>query len=81
MSAWRHHWDVLKEALRADREWRRTFVPSREADFLPAALEVAERPVSPTARMAAWDRPFRWVTLYTSPWPSPNTSKPSLARV
>jgi hemolysin D len=54
MSAWRHHWDVLKEALRADREWRRTFVPSREADFLPAALEVAERPVSPTARMAAW---------------------------
>lgn len=54
MSAWRHHWDVLKEALRADREWRRTFVPSREADFLPAALEVAERPVSPTSRMAAW---------------------------
>jgi hemolysin D len=54
MSGWRHHWDVLKEALRADRERRRVFVPSRESDFLPAALEVAERPVSPTARALTW---------------------------
>lgn len=54
MSGWRHHWEVLKGALRADRERARTFVPSREADFLPAALEVAERPVSPTARIVAW---------------------------
>ncbi|WP_447930858.1 HlyD family type I secretion periplasmic adaptor subunit [Sphingopyxis fribergensis] len=54
MSGWRHHWDVLKEALRADRERRKGFIPTEEADFLPAALEVAERPVSPTARVVAW---------------------------
>ena len=54
MSGWRYHWDVLKEALRADRERRKALVPTEEADFLPAALEVAERPVSPTARVTTW---------------------------
>ncbi|WP_263588908.1 HlyD family type I secretion periplasmic adaptor subunit [Sphingopyxis sp. GC21] len=54
MSGWRHHWEVLRESLRADRERRKGFIPSREADFLPAALEVAERPVSPTARAVTW---------------------------
>jgi len=54
MSHWRHHWDVLREALRADRERKRLFVPSTQADFLPAALEVSERPVSPTSRILAW---------------------------
>lgn len=54
MSGWRHHWDVLKEALRADRERRKALIPTEEADFLPAALEVAERPVSPTARVTTW---------------------------
>lgn len=54
MSAWGHHWEVLREALRAEKERAKNFVPTREADFLPAALEVAERPVSPTARVAAW---------------------------
>jgi hemolysin D len=54
MSGWLHHWDVLKEALRADREQRKGFIPSNEADFLPAALEVIERPVSPTARVTTW---------------------------
>lgn len=54
MSAAGHHWEVLKEALRAERERAKNFIPSAEADFLPAALEVAERPVSPTARVTAW---------------------------
>lgn len=54
MSAWGHHWEVLREALRAEKERAKNFVPTREADFLPAALEVAERPVSPTARVTAW---------------------------
>lgn len=54
MSGWRHHWDVLKEALRADRERLKALIPTEEADFLPAALEVAERPVSPTARVTTW---------------------------
>jgi hemolysin D len=54
MSAWGHHWEVLREALRAEKERAKDFIPTREADFLPAALEVAERPVSPTARVTAW---------------------------
>ena len=54
MSGIRHHWHVIKEALRADRERRKGFVPTQESDFLPAALEVAERPVSPTGRVVAW---------------------------
>lgn len=54
MSGWRHHWEVLKQALRDERERKRSFLPSAESDFLPAALEVAERPVSPTARVVAW---------------------------
>lgn len=54
MSAWGHHWDVLRAALQVEKERAKNFVPTREADFLPAALEVAERPVSPTARVTAW---------------------------
>ena len=54
MSGWQHHWEVLKEALRAERERAKNLIPTAEADFLPAALEVAERPVSPTARVTAW---------------------------
>lgn len=54
MSGWRHHWEVLKQAWRDDRERRKRFVPSADAEFLPAALEVIEQPVSPTARVATW---------------------------
>lgn len=49
-----HHWDVLREAIRADRERSFSFLPSSETEFLPAALEVSERPVSPTARVFSW---------------------------
>lgn len=54
MSAWSHHWDVLREAVRAEKERARDCIRTHETDFLPAALEVAERPVSPTARATAW---------------------------
>lgn len=54
MSGWRHHWHVLREALAEDRERRRLVKPVIEAEFLPAALEVSERPVSPTARATSW---------------------------
>ncbi|WOF43893.1 HlyD family type I secretion periplasmic adaptor subunit [Sphingopyxis indica] len=54
MSGWSYHWEVLKEAWRTERERKRSFIPTREVDFLPAALEVAEKPVSPTARVTAW---------------------------
>lgn len=54
MSGISHHWDVWKEAIRADREQNKVKVKSHESDFLPAALEVAERPVSPTGRIVTW---------------------------
>jgi hemolysin D len=54
MSGWRHHWEVLKQAWRDERERRKRFVPSADTEFLPAALEVIEQPVSPTARMVTW---------------------------
>lgn len=54
MSGWSQHWEVFREALRKEKERAKNFIPSAESDFLPAALEVAERPVSPTARVFAW---------------------------
>lgn len=54
MNAIGHHWRVIREALRADKERRRARRPSLESEFLPAALEVVERPVSPTGRRTAW---------------------------
>ena len=54
MSGWRHHWEVLKQAMRDDREHRKRFVRSADTEFLPAALEVIEQPVSPTARAVTW---------------------------
>ena len=54
MSGLSHHWDVWKEAIQADREQSKTKIKSQESDFLPAALEVAERPVSPTGRIVTW---------------------------
>ncbi len=54
MNAWAHNWDVFKASWKADKQRRSGFIPSAETDFLPAALEVIERPVSPTARTVAW---------------------------
>ncbi|MBX9729758.1 MAG: HlyD family type I secretion periplasmic adaptor subunit [Sphingomonas sp.] len=54
MSGPGHYLGVIREALRADRERRKTHQVSRETEFLPAALEVVERPVSPTGRLTAW---------------------------
>lgn len=49
-----HSLQVIRDALRADRERRRAHLPSTETTFLPAALEVIERPVSPTGRITVW---------------------------
>lgn len=49
-----HHWRVIRQALKDDRERQRGALRMSEHDFLPAALEVIERPVSPTARVTAW---------------------------
>lgn len=49
-----HHWRVIRQALKADRERVKAHRGSSEPTFLPAALEVVERPVSPTGRYTAW---------------------------
>lgn len=49
-----HHWRVIRSALKADKERAKAHRPSAETAFLPAALEVIERPVSPTGRLTAW---------------------------
>ena len=48
------HLVVVKQALAAEKARAKRIVQVHETGFLPAALEVVERPVSPTARITAW---------------------------
>ena len=51
----RHHWDVLTASWAKESERRRTERVHREAhEFLPAALEVLERPPSPIGLGIVW---------------------------
>ena len=54
MNAITRHWTAVRDALDNERARSRSVMRVEEADFLPAALEVVERPVSPTARVTAW---------------------------
>lgn len=54
MNAISRHWQVVREALAQERERARTHRRSQDPAFLPAALEVIERPVSPTGRITTW---------------------------
>jgi hemolysin D len=54
MSAVARYWRVTRDALAEERSRAAAQLRSTEIDFLPAALEVIERPVSPTARATAW---------------------------
>lgn len=54
MNAITHHWTAIRDALDNERARSRSALRTEETDFLPAALEVVERPVSPTARITAW---------------------------
>lgn len=54
MNAISRHWQVAREALVQERERAKHARRSADTRFLPAALEVIERPVSPTARITAW---------------------------
>lgn len=54
MNALTHHWTAIRDALDNERARSRRVLRTEETDFLPAALEVVERPVSPTARVTAW---------------------------
>jgi len=48
------HWEVARTALADDRARVKARVEHGQHDFLPAALEIIERPVSPTARISAY---------------------------
>ncbi|MES2054348.1 MAG: HlyD family type I secretion periplasmic adaptor subunit [Pseudomonadota bacterium] len=54
MSAIRRHWAIVRAALAHEKERKSTLFRSDETDFLPAALEIVETPVSPTARATTW---------------------------
>lgn len=54
MSGVAGHLVVVKQALAAEKARARRIVQVHETGFLPAALEVVERPVSPTSRVTAW---------------------------
>lgn len=54
MNALARHWTAVRDVLDNERARSRRVLRTEEADFLPAALEVVERPVSPTARITTW---------------------------
>lgn len=54
MNAFTRHWGVVRTALADEKARARNLVRTDEVSFLPAALEIVERPVSPTARATAW---------------------------
>lgn len=54
MNAVARHWDVVRTALADERVRTKGLVQTEEVSFLPAALEIIERPVSPTARATTW---------------------------
>ena len=54
MSSIGQHWRVLRQAIADDRRQQKGHRRFHDADFLPAALEVVERPVSPTGRITSW---------------------------
>lgn len=54
MNTLARHWTAVRDALDNERARSRRVLRTEEVDFLPAALEVVERPVSPTARVTAW---------------------------
>lgn len=51
---WKQHFEVLRESLLLDREARANRQLHAEPEFLPAALEILERPPSPVGRLVLW---------------------------
>lgn len=48
------YWTAIRQALQADKDRRRVAMRFRDTEFLPAAMEAVEKPVSPTSRATAW---------------------------
>jgi len=54
MNAFSRNWQVVREALADEKARKATLFRTDQTEFLPAALEIIETPVSPTARATAW---------------------------
>ena len=54
MNAISGHWAIVRNALDEEKRHAKGLVTTKETAFLPAALEIIERPVSPTARATTW---------------------------
>lgn len=54
MTAIAHHWTAVRTALADEKKRAKGLIRTEEVSFLPAALEIIERPVSPTARATTW---------------------------
>jgi len=54
MSGLAQHWDVVRAALADEKQRARNLTRVDDVTFLPAALEIVEQPVSPTARATTW---------------------------
>lgn len=54
MNAVARHWDVVRSALADEKARAERLVRTEEISFLPAAMEIVEQPVSPTARATTW---------------------------
>ena len=76
MNAVTRHWSAVRDALDNERVRSRSVLRTEETDFLPAALEVVERPVSPTARATAWVLLGLLVVALLWLFPAGSTSSP-----
>jgi len=54
MNAITRHWDIVRASLADEKARNRSVFRTHEAEFLPAAMEIIETPVSPTARITTW---------------------------
>jgi hemolysin D len=54
MNAITRHWDIIRASLADEKARKRSVFRSHETEFLPAALEIIETPVSPTGRITTW---------------------------
>lgn len=69
MTAITHHWTAVRTALADEKSRAKGLIRTEEVSFLPAALEIIEQPVSPTARATTWallillGATIAWLTL------------------
>ncbi|WP_242128999.1 HlyD family type I secretion periplasmic adaptor subunit [Sphingobium sp. Sx8-8] len=54
MSSIAQHWDVVRAAFADEKRRAKHLTRVDDVTFLPAALEIIEQPVSPTARATTW---------------------------